>query len=134
MSEEQIEAIGAGDQGMMFGYATNETPEYMPYSIALAHKLTKKLAEVRKNGTLAYLRPDGKSQVSVEYDENDKPVRLEAIVVSTQHDEAVTQEQIHEDIRKYVIDVCVPQGMIDEKTKIYINPTGRFVIGGPHGD
>ncbi len=134
MSEEQIEAIGAGDQGMMFGYATNETPEYMPYSIALAHKLTKKLAEVRKNGTLAYLRPDGKSQVSVEYDENDKPVRLEAIVVSTQHDEAVTQEQIHEDIRKYVIDPVVDAGMVDEKTKIFINPTGRFVIGGPQGD
>ena len=134
MSEEQIEAIGAGDQGMMFGYATNETPEYMPYSIALAHKLTKKLAEVRKNGTLGYLRPDGKSQVSVEYDENDKPVRLEAIVVSTQHDEAISQEQIHEDIRKYVIDPVVEEGMVDENTKIYINPTGRFVIGGPHGD
>ncbi len=134
MSEEQIEAIGAGDQGMMFGYATNETPEYMPYSIALAHKLTKKLAEVRKNGTLGYLRPDGKSQVSVEYDENDKPVRLEAIVVSTQHDEAISQEQIHEDIRKYVIDPVVEEGMVDENTKIYINPTGRFVIGGPQGD
>ena len=134
MSEEQIEAIGAGDQGMMFGYATNETPEYMPYSIALAHKLTKKLSEVRKNGTLGYLRPDGKSQVSVEYDENDKPVRLEAIVVSTQHDEAISQEQIHEDIRKYVIDPVVEEGMVDENTKIYINPTGRFVIGGPQGD
>ena len=134
MSDEQIEAIGAGDQGMMFGYATNETPEYMPYSIALAHKLTKKLAEVRKNGTLGYLRPDGKSQVSVEYDENDKPVRLEAIVVSTQHDEAISQEQIHEDIRKYVIDPVVEEGMVDENTKIYINPTGRFVIGGPQGD
>ena len=134
MSEEQIEAIGAGDQGMMFGYATNETPEYMPYSIALAHKLTKKLSEVRKNGTLGYLRPDGKSQVSVEYDENDKPVRLEAIVVSTQHDEAISQEQIHEDIRKYVIDPVVAEGMVDENTKIYINPTGRFVIGGPQGD
>ena len=134
MSDEQIEAIGAGDQGMMFGYATNETPEYMPYSIALAHKLTKKLSEVRKNGTLGYLRPDGKSQVSVEYDENDKPVRLEAIVVSTQHDEAISQEQIHEDIRKYVIDPVVEEGMVDENTKIYINPTGRFVIGGPQGD
>ena len=134
MSEEQIEAIGAGDQGMMFGYATNETPEYMPYSIALAHKLTKKLSEVRKNGTLGYLLPDGKSQVSVEYDENDKPVRLEAIVVSTQHDEAISQEQIHEDIRKYVIDPVVEEGMVDENTKIYINPTGRFVIGGPQGD
>ena len=134
MSEEQIEAIGAGDQGMMFGYATNETPEYMPYSIALAHKLTKKLSEVRKNGTLGYLRPDGKSQVSVEYDENDKPVRLEAIVVSTQHDEAISQEQIHEDIRKYVIDPVGEEGMVDENTKIYINPTGRFVIGGPQGD
>ncbi len=134
MTDEQIEAIGAGDQGMMFGYATNETPEYMPYSINLAHKLTRKLTEVRKNGTLEYLRADGKSQVSVEYDENDKPVRLEAIVISTQHDEKVTQEQIHEDIRKYVIDAVVDASMVDENTKIYINPTGRFVIGGPHGD
>ena len=134
MTDEQIEAIGAGDQGMMFGYATNETPEYMPYSINLAHKLTRKLTEVRKNGTLAYLRADGKSQVSVEYDENNKPVRLEAIVISTQHDEKVTQEQIHEDIRKYVIDVVVDPAMVDGNTKIYINPTGRFVIGGPHGD
>ena len=134
MTDEQIEAIGAGDQGMMFGYATNETPEYMPYSINLAHKLTRKLTEVRKNGTLPYLRADGKSQVSVEYDENNKPVRLEAIVISTQHDEKVTQEQIHEDIRKYVIDAVVDTAMIDDKTKIYINPTGRFVIGGPHGD
>ena len=134
MTDEQIEAIGAGDQGMMFGYATNETPEYMPYSINLAHKLTRKLTEVRKNGTLPYLRADGKSQVSVEYDENNKPVRLEAIVISTQHDEKVTQEQIHEDIRKYVIDAVVDAAMIDDKTKIYINPTGRFVIGGPHGD
>lgn len=134
MTDEQIEAIGAGDQGMMFGYATNETPEYMPYSINLAHKLTRKLTEVRKNGTLGYLRADGKSQVSVEYDENDKPVRLEAIVISTQHDEKVTQEQIHEDIRKYVIDAVVDASMVDENTKIYINPTGRFVIGGPHGD
>ena len=134
MTDEQIEAIGAGDQGMMFGYATNETPEYMPYSINLAHKLTRKLTEVRKNGTLEYLRADGKSQVSVEYDENDKPVRLEAIVISTQHDEKVTQEQIHEDVRKYVIDAVVDPAMVDENTKIYINPTGRFVIGGPHGD
>lgn len=134
MTDAQIEAIGAGDQGMMFGYATNETPEYMPYSIELAHKLTRKLAEVRKNGTLSYLRPDGKSQVSVEYDENDKPVRLEAIVISTQHDEDVTQEQIHKDIRKYVIDPVVDSAMVDENTKIYINPTGRFVIGGPQGD
>ena len=134
MTDEQIEAIGAGDQGMMFGYATNETPEYMPYSINLAHKLTRKLTEVRKNGTLAYLRADGKSQVSVEYDENNKPVRLEAIVISTQHDEKVTQEQIHDDIRKYVIDAVVDPAMVDGNTKIYINPTGRFVIGGPHGD
>ena len=134
MTDEQIEAIGAGDQGMMFGYATNETPEYMPYSINLAHKLTRKLTEVRKNGTLAYLRADGKSQVSVEYDENNKPVRLEAIVISTQHDEKVTQEQIHGDIRKYVIDAVVDPAMVDGNTKIYINPTGRFVIGGPHGD
>ena len=134
MTDEEIEAIGAGDQGMMFGYATNETPEYMPYSISLAHKLTRKLTEVRKNGTLSYLRPDGKSQVSVEYDENNKPVRLEAIVISTQHDPDVTQEQIHEDVRKYVIDAVVDSSMVDENTRIYINPTGRFVIGGPHGD
>ncbi|MEE8817142.1 MAG: methionine adenosyltransferase [Lachnospiraceae bacterium] len=134
MTDEQIEAIGAGDQGMMFGYATNETPEYMPYSINLAHKLTRKLTEVRKNGTLPYLRADGKSQVSVEYDENNRPVRLEAIVISTQHDEKVSQEQIHKDIRKYVIDAVVDPSMVDENTKIYINPTGRFVIGGPHGD
>ena len=134
MTDEQLEAIGAGDQGMMFGYATNETEEYMPYAISLAHKLTKKLTEVRKNGTLPYLRADGKSQVSVEYDENNQPVRLEAVVISTQHDEKVGQKQIHEDIRKYVIDAVVDQQMIDEKTKILINPTGRFVIGGPHGD
>ena len=134
MTDEQIEAIGAGDQGMMFGYATNETPEYMPYSINLAHKLTRKLTEVRKKGTLPYLRADGKSQVSVEYDENNKPVRLEAVVISTQHDEKVSQEQIHEDIRKYVIDAVVDPSMVDANTKIYINPTGRFVIGGPHGD
>lgn len=134
MTDEQIEAIGAGDQGMMFGYATNETEELMPYAISLAHKLTKKLTEVRKNGTLPYLRADGKSQVSVEYDENGKPVRLEAIVISTQHDEKVTQEQIHEDIRKYVIDPVVDSAMVDANTKIFINPTGRFVIGGPQGD
>ena len=134
MTDEQIEAIGAGDQGMMFGYATNETEEYMPYAVSLAHKLTKKLTEVRKNGTLPYLRADGKSQVSVEYDENGKPIRLEAIVISTQHDEKVTQEQIHEDIRKQVIDAIVDPKMVDVNTKIYINPTGRFVIGGPQGD
>ena len=134
MTDEQLEAIGAGDQGMMFGYATNETEEYMPYAISLAHKLTKKLTEVRKNGPLPYLRADGRSQVSVEYDENNQPVRLEAVVISTQHDEKVGQKQIHEDIRKYVIDAVVDQQMIDEKTKIFINPTGRFVIGGPHGD
>ena len=134
MTDEQLEAIGAGDQGMMFGYATNETEEYMPYAISLAHKLTKKLTEVRKNGTLSYLRADGKSQVSVEYDENGKVKRLEAIVISTQHDENVTQEQIHEDIRKYVIDAVVDAAMVDANTKIYINPTGRFVIGGPQGD
>ena len=134
MTDEQIEAIGAGDQGMMFGYATNETEDYMPYSIDLAHKLTKKLTEVRKNGTLPYLRPDGKSQVSVEYDANDKPVRLEAIVISSQHAEDVSQEQIHEDIRKHVIDPVVDPAMVDANTRIYINPTGRFVIGGPQGD
>ena len=134
MTDEQLEAIGAGDQGMMFGYATNETEEYMPYAISLAHKLTKKLTEVRKNGTLDYLRADGKSQVSVEYDENGKVKRLEAIVISTQHDEKVSQEQIHADIRKYVIDAVVDASMVDANTKIYINPTGRFVIGGPQGD
>ncbi len=134
MTDEQLEAIGAGDQGMMFGYATNETEEYMPYAISLAHKLTRKLTEVRKNGTLPYLRADGKSQVSVEYDENGKPVRLEAVVISTQHDPDVTQEQIHADVRKYVIDAIVDSKMVDDKTKIFINPTGRFVIGGPHGD
>ena len=134
MSDEQIEAIGAGDQGMMFGYATNETPELMPYPISLAHKLARKLTEVRKNGTLSYLRPDGKTQVSVEYDENGKPCRLEAVVLSTQHDENVTQEQIHADIKKYVFDPVLPQDMIDDETKFFINPTGRFVIGGPNGD
>ncbi len=134
MTNEEIEAIGAGDQGMMFGYATNETEEYMPYSIALAHKLALQLTKVRKDGTLKYLRPDGKSQVSVEYDAEGKPLRLEAVVLSTQHDEDVTQEQIHEDIKKYVFDPVLPVELIDEKTRFYINPTGRFVIGGPHGD
>ena len=134
MNDGQIDAIGAGDQGMMFGYASNETEELMPYAISLAHKLTRKLTEVRKNGTLPYLRPDGKSQVSVEYDENGKPLRLEAVVLSTQHDEKVTQEQIHEDIKKYVFDPVLPREMIDENTKFFINPTGRFVIGGPNGD
>ena len=134
MSEEEIDAIGAGDQGMMFGYASDETPEYMPYPIALAHKLSRKLTEVRKNGTLPYLRPDGKTQVTVEYDENGVPARLDAVVLSTQHDPEVTQDQIHKDIKKYVFDTIIPEGMVDEKTKFFINPTGRFVIGGPHGD
>ena len=134
MTEEQLEATGAGDQGMMFGYASNETESYMPYPIYLAHKLSKRLTEVRKNGTLPYLRPDGKTQVSVEYDENGKPCRLEAVVLSTQHTEDVSQEQIHEDIRKYVFDEIIPAEMIDENTKLFINPTGRFVIGGPTGD
>ncbi len=134
MSEEELDAIGAGDQGMMFGYATNETEEYMPYAISLAHKLARRLTQVRKDGTLPYLRPDGKTQVTVEYDENDKPVRLDAVVLSTQHDENVTQEQIHEDIKKYVFDEILPADMVDGDTKFFINPTGRFVIGGPHGD
>ena len=134
MSEEELDAIGAGDQGMMFGYATNETEEYMPYPIYLAHKLTRQLTKVRKDGTLPYLRPDGKSQVSVQYDEAGKPIRLEAVVLSTQHDPDVTQEQIHEDIKKYVFDPILPKEMLDEDTKYFINPTGRFVIGGPHGD
>ncbi len=134
MSDEQLEAIGAGDQGMMFGYATNETPELMPYPVSLAHKLCRQLTRVRKDGTLSYLRPDGKSQVSVEYDENGRPVRLEAVVLSTQHDENVTQEQIHKDIRKYVFDPVLPGELVDENTKFFINPTGRFVIGGPQGD
>ena len=134
MGDDEIDAIGAGDQGMMFGYATDETPELMPYPISLAHKLARKLTEVRKNGTLSYLRPDGKTQVTVEYDENDVPKRLDAVVLSTQHDPDVTQEQIHEDIKKYVFDPIIPEGMVDENTKFFINPTGRFVIGGPHGD
>ena len=134
MSDDEIEAIGAGDQGMMFGYASNETPELMPYAISLAHKLALRLTEVRKNGTLTYLRPDGKTQVTVEYDENGKPARLDAVVLSTQHSEDVTQEQIHADIKKYVFDEILPQEMVDENTKFFINPTGRFVIGGPHGD
>ena len=125
---------GAGDQGMMFGYATNETEELMPYPISLAHKLALQLTKVRKDGTLSYLRPDGKTQVSVEYDEEGKPFRLEAVVLSTQHDEDVTQEQIHEDIKKYVFDEVLPKELIDDNTKFFINPTGRFVIGGPHGD
>lgn len=134
MSDEELDAIGAGDQGMMFGYATNETEELMPYPISLAHKLALKLTEVRKNGTLNYLRPDGKTQVTVEYDENGKPVRLDAVVLSTQHDADVTQEQIHADIKKYVFEPVLPAEMVDENTKFFINPTGRFVIGGPNGD
>ena len=134
MTEEELDAIGAGDQGMMFGFASNETEEYMPYPISMAHKLARRLTEVRKNGTLKYLRPDGKTQVTVEYDENDKPVRLDAVVLSTQHDENVSQEQIHEDIKKYGFDEIIPADMVDENTKFFINPTGRFVIGGPHGD
>ncbi|MBQ2404329.1 MAG: methionine adenosyltransferase, partial [Lachnospiraceae bacterium] len=134
MTDDEIEAIGAGDQGMMFGYATNETPELMPYPISLAHKLSKRLTDVRKNGTLPYLRPDGKTQVTVEYDENGKPLRLDAVVLSTQHNENVTQEQIHADVKEHIFNVVLPQEMIDENTKFFINPTGRFVIGGPHGD
>ena len=134
MTDDEIEAIGAGDQGMMFGYATNETPELMPYPISLAHKLSKRLTDVRKNGTLPYLRPDGKTQVTVEYDEDGKPLRLDAVVLSTQHNENVTQEQIHADVKEHIFNVVLPQEMIDENTKFFINPTGRFVIGGPHGD
>ena len=134
MTEEEIDDIGAGDQGMMFGYACNETPELMPYPIMLAHKLTRQLSRVRKDGTMKYLRPDGKSQVTVEYDENDRPIRLEAVVLSTQHNPEITHEQIEEDIRKYVFDPILPKDMIDENTKFFINPTGRFVIGGPQGD
>lgn len=134
MSDAEIDAIGAGDQGMMFGYASNETEEYMPYPIALAHKLSRQLTQVRKDGTLSYLRPDGKTQVTVEYDEEGNPIRLDAVVLSTQHDPEVTQEQIHEDIKKYVFDTILPQNLVDENTKFFINPTGRFVIGGPNGD
>ncbi len=134
MSEENIDAIGAGDQGMMFGYASNETEEYMPYAIAMAHKLARQLTKVRKDKTLPYLRPDGKTQVTVEYNQEGKPIRLDAVVCSTQHDPDVTQEQIHKDIRKYVFDPIIPADMVDEETKFFINPTGRFVIGGPHGD
>ena len=134
MTDDQIEAIGAGDQGMMFGFATNETEEYMPYPIALAHKLARQLTKIRKDGTLPYFRPDGKTQVTVEYDENGKPARLDAVVLSTQHDPDVTQEQIHEDIKKHVFDAILPQELVDENTKFFVNPTGRFVIGGPHGD
>ncbi len=134
MSEDELEAIGAGDQGMMFGYASNETEEYLPYPISLAHKLTRQLTKVRKDGTLSYLRPDGKSQVTVEYNEAGKPVHLNAVVLSTQHGAEVTQEQIHADIKKYVFDEVLPAELVDENTKFFINPTGRFVIGGPNGD
>ena len=134
MNEDELDSIGAGDQGLQFGYATNETEEYMPYAINMAHKLSYQLAKVRKDGTLPYLRPDGKTQVTVEYDDNGRPLRLDAVVCSTQHDPDVTQEQIHEDIKKYVFEEIIPADMVDENTKYYINPTGRFVIGGPHGD
>jgi S-adenosylmethionine synthetase len=134
MSDSDIEAIGAGDQGMMFGFASNETSEYLPYPIYLAHQLTRKLSEVRKNGTLAYLRPDGKSQVTVEYDENGKPVHINTVVISSQHAAEITQEQIHADIQKYVIDAVLPKELVTADTKYFINPTGRFVIGGPNGD
>ena len=134
MTDEELDAIGAGDQGMMFGFASNETEEYMPFAIALAHKLTRQLTKVRKDGTLSYLRPDGKSQVTVEYDKEGNPVRLDAVVLSTQHYPDVTQEQIHADIKKYVFEPVLPADMIDDDTKFFINPTGRFVIGGPHGD
>ena len=133
MTDEEIDAIGAGDQGMMFGFATNETEEYMPYPISLAHKLARRLTKVRKDGTLSYLRPDGKTQVTVEYDDG-KPSRLDAVVLSTQHDPDITQEQIHEDIKREVFDKILPADMVDDETKFFINPTGRFVIGGPHGD
>ena len=134
MNEDELDSIGAGDQGMMFGYASNETEEYMPYAINMAHKLARQLTKVRKDGTLKYLRPDGKTQVTVEYSEDGKPIRIDAVVCSTQHDPDVTQEQIHEDIKKYVFDAIIPADMVDADTKYFINPTGRFVIGGPHGD
>ena len=134
MTEEEIEAIGAGDQGMMFGYASNETEEYMPYPIAMAHRLSKRLTDIRKDGTLSYLRPDGKTQVSVEYGEDGRPLRIDTVVLSTQHDPEISQEQIHEDIKKFVFDAVIPAEMVDENTKYFINPTGRFVIGGPQGD
>ncbi len=134
MTDSELDCIGAGDQGMMFGFASNETEEYMPYPIALAHKLARQLTKVRKDGTLNYLRPDGKTQVTVEYSEDGRPIRLEAVVLSTQHDENVSQEQIHTDIKKYVFDEILPAEMVDAETKFFINPTGRFVIGGPHGD
>jgi len=134
VTDNELETIGAGDQGMMFGYASNETTEYMPYPISLAHKLTYRLAQVRKEGVLNYLRPDGKAQVTVEYDKNGKPIRVDSIVISTQHDTNVTQETIHKDIEKYVIKEIIPENMIDKDTRLFINPTGRFVIGGPHGD
>ena len=134
MSDQELDALGAGDQGMMFGYATNETEEYMPYPISLAHKLSKRLTQVRKDGVLPYLRPDGKTQVSVEYDENGKPFRLEAVVLSAQHDPEVDQEQIHEDVKREIFDKVLPKEMVDDQTKFFINPTGRFVIGGPQGD
>ena len=134
MNEDELDSIGAGDQGLQFGYASNETEEYMPYAINMAHKLAQQLTKVRKDGTLKYLRPDGKTQVTVEYDEAGKPKRIDAVVCSTQHDPDVTQEQIHEDIKKYVFDVIIPADMVDADTKYFINPTGRFVIGGPHGD
>ena len=134
MDDDELNSIGAGDQGIQFGYATNETPEYMPYAINMAHKLAYQLTKVRKDGTLKYLRPDGKTQVTVEYSEDGKPLRIDAVVCSTQHGPEVSQEQIHKDIRKYVIDAILPRDMVDENTKYFINPTGRFVIGGPHGD
>ena len=134
MNEDELDSIGAGDQGLQFGYASNETEEYMPYAINMAHKLAQQLTKVRKDGTLKYLRPDGKTQVTVEYDEAGKPKRIDAVVCSTPHDPDVTQEQIHEDIKKYVFDAIIPADMVDADTKYFINPTGRFVIGGPHGD
>ena len=134
MDEDELDSIGAGDQGIQFGYASNETEEYMPYAINMAHKLARQLTKIRKDGTLKYLRPDGKTQVTVEYDEAGKPKRIDAVVCSTQHDPEVTQEQIHEDIKREVFDKILPADMVDDETKFFINPTGRFVIGGPHGD